>query len=168
MYPVKAKLSLCLVKHHTMKAYGGNGSIYPRILDLGTSSRWVPQLLYPWGKSPPGHWIGGYVRPTTGLDDVESRKSFTCRDPNSDLSAVQPVVSSYTDCNIQAHVCKSYPCNRPWRPIGLWDVEAPTFSLDMRLTDGANIVSLTRRLPFTPHEDSCYSFLLEAESTPGP
>jgi hypothetical protein len=22
---------------------------------------------------------------------------------------------------------KSYPCNRPWRPIGLWDVEAPTF-----------------------------------------
>jgi hypothetical protein len=20
------------------------------------------------------------------------------------------------------------PCNRPWRPIGLWDVEAPTFS----------------------------------------
>jgi hypothetical protein len=23
---------------------------------------------------------------------------------------------------------KSYPCNRPWRPVGLWDVEAPTFS----------------------------------------
>jgi hypothetical protein len=22
----------------------------------------------------------------------------------------------------------SYPCNRPWRPIGLWGVEAPTFS----------------------------------------
>jgi hypothetical protein len=22
----------------------------------------------------------------------------------------------------------SHPCNRPWRPIGLWDVEAPTFS----------------------------------------
>jgi hypothetical protein len=21
-----------------------------------------------------------------------------------------------------------YPCNRPWRPISLWDVEAPTFS----------------------------------------
>jgi hypothetical protein len=21
-----------------------------------------------------------------------------------------------------------YPCNRPWRPRGLWDVEAPTFS----------------------------------------
>jgi hypothetical protein len=23
---------------------------------------------------------------------------------------------------------KSDPCNRPWRPIGLWDVEDPTFS----------------------------------------
>jgi hypothetical protein len=22
----------------------------------------------------------------------------------------------------------SYPCNRPWRPIGMWHVEAPTFS----------------------------------------
>jgi hypothetical protein len=21
----------------------------------------------------------------------------------------------------------SYPCNKPWRPIGLWDVEVPTF-----------------------------------------
>jgi hypothetical protein len=23
---------------------------------------------------------------------------------------------------------KTYPCNRPWRPKGLWDVETPTFS----------------------------------------
>jgi hypothetical protein len=22
----------------------------------------------------------------------------------------------------------SCPCNRPWRPIRVWDVEAPTFS----------------------------------------
>jgi hypothetical protein len=38
----------------------------------------------------------------------------------------------------------------PWRSIGLWDVEAPTFSLDNRLTDGGEVVSLTRRPPFTP------------------
>jgi hypothetical protein len=49
----------------------------------------------------------------------------------------------------------------------LCDVEAPTFS-DKRLTDGGEVVSLTRRPPFTPQEDSWYSFLLEAESTPGP
>jgi hypothetical protein len=43
----------------------------------------------------------------------------------------------------------SYPCNRPWRTIGLWGVEAPTFSLDNRLTDGGEFVSLTRRSLFT-------------------
>jgi hypothetical protein len=36
-----------------------------------------------------------------------------------------------------------------------------------RLTDGSKVVSLTRPPPFTPQEDSWYSFLLEADSTPG-
>jgi hypothetical protein len=48
------------------------------------------------------------------------------------------------------------------------DVEAPTFCLDSRLTDGGKVVIPTRRPPFTPQEGSWYSFLLEAESTPGP
>jgi hypothetical protein len=63
---------------------------------------------------------------------------------------------------------KSYPRNSPWRPIGLWDVEAPTFCVDSRLTDGGKVFSLTRRPPLTPQEDTWYSFLLKAESTPGP
>jgi hypothetical protein len=36
-----------------------------------------------------------------------------------------------------------------------------------RLTVGGKVVSLTRRPPFTPQEDSWYSFQLEAESTSG-
>jgi hypothetical protein len=40
--------------------------------------------------------------------------------------------------------------NRPWRPMGLWDISAPTFSLDSQLTDGGKVVSLTRQLPLTP------------------
>jgi hypothetical protein len=40
--------------------------------------------------------------------------------------------------------------------------------LNNRLTDGGEAVSFTRRLLFTPQEDSWYSLLLEAESTPGP
>jgi hypothetical protein len=56
---------------------------------------------------------------------------------------------------------------RLWRLLGLREVEAPTFS-DIRLTDGGEVVSFMRRPPFTPHEDSWYSFLLEAESIPGP
>jgi hypothetical protein len=39
---------------------------------------------------------------------------------------------------------------------------------DNRLTDGGKVVSLTHRPPYTPQEGSWYSFLLEAESTPGP
>jgi hypothetical protein len=41
----------------------------------------------------------------------------------------------------------SYPCNRPWSPIGLWDVEAPTFSLENRLTYSGKFVSRTHRQP---------------------
>jgi hypothetical protein len=37
--------------------------------------------------------------------------------------------------------------------------------LDNQLTNGG--VIFTRRLPFTPKENSWYSFLLEADSTPG-
>jgi hypothetical protein len=50
---------------------------------------------------------------------------------------------------------------------GLERSRIPHF-LDNRLTDGGKVVSLTRRPPFTPEEVSWYSFLLEAESTPGP
>jgi hypothetical protein len=42
-------------------------------------------------------------------------------------------------------------------------------SLDNRLTDGGEFVSFTRQpAALYPQEDSWYSFLLEAESTPGP
>jgi hypothetical protein len=37
----------------------------------------------------------------------------------------------------------------PWRPLGLREVEAPTFS-DIRLTDGGKVVSLMRWPLFTP------------------
>jgi hypothetical protein len=39
--------------------------------------------------------------------------------------------------------------SRPWRPLGLREVEAPTFS-DIRLTDGDKLVSLTRWPLLTP------------------
>jgi hypothetical protein len=39
--------------------------------------------------------------------------------------------------------------------------------LDSRVTDGGKVVRLTHRPLFTPQEDPWYSFLLEAESTPG-
>jgi hypothetical protein len=40
---------------------------------------------------------------------------------------------------------------RPWRPLGLREVEAPTF-LDIWLIDGGKVVSPTRRPLFTPRK----------------
>jgi hypothetical protein len=34
---------------------------------------------------------------------------------------------------------KRYLCNRPWRPIEMWDIEASKFFLDSRLTDGGKV-----------------------------
>jgi hypothetical protein len=52
-----------------------NGYIDPYFLDLGTTWRWVvsftPRSLYPRGKSPSTHWIGGWMGPRANLDDVE-------------------------------------------------------------------------------------------------
>jgi hypothetical protein len=37
----------------------------------------TPRPLYPPGKAHFTHWIGGWVGPRTGLDDVEKRKLLT-------------------------------------------------------------------------------------------
>jgi hypothetical protein len=56
-----------------------------------------------WSTSRHGtHWIGGWVGPRIGLDNVKNRKSLTFRNSNSDSSTFQPVASRYTDCAIPA------------------------------------------------------------------
>jgi hypothetical protein len=47
------------------------------------------------------HWIGGWVGPRTGVEDVENwDNSWPYRDSNSDSSVVQPAASRYTDYTI--------------------------------------------------------------------
>jgi hypothetical protein len=46
----------------------GSGCIYPLILDF------LSDCFTPQGRAPGIHWIGGWVGPRTGLDDVEKRK----------------------------------------------------------------------------------------------
>jgi hypothetical protein len=60
-------------------------------------------------------------------------------------------------CKIQKN------CHRPWRPIGLWDVEASTFSIQSahRWRWGCQPYASAG---LHPQEASWYSFLLEAES----
>jgi hypothetical protein len=37
----------------------------------------TPRPIYSRGKAPVTHWIGGWVDPRAGLDDVKKRKFFT-------------------------------------------------------------------------------------------
>jgi hypothetical protein len=47
------------------------------------------------------HWIGGWVGPGTGLDDVRKSKiSYSYKDSNSVLLAIQPVASRSTDYGV--------------------------------------------------------------------
>jgi hypothetical protein len=53
----------------------------PHFLDPGTTRRRViiftARSLYPRGRAPGTHWIGDWVDPGIGLDDLEERKSLT-------------------------------------------------------------------------------------------
>jgi hypothetical protein len=55
-----------------------SGCIDPHFVDLGTSWRRVvsfaPRPLFSWGNTPWTHWIGGWVNPRAGLDELEKRK----------------------------------------------------------------------------------------------
>jgi hypothetical protein len=64
--------------------------------------------------------------------------------------------------------CKSIPLKDHGGSYGCETSKLPHF-LNSRLTDGGEVVSLTRcPAALYPQEDSWYSFLLEAESIPGP
>jgi hypothetical protein len=62
---------------------------------------------------------------------------------------------------------KAIPVTGREGPYGCEMLRVPHY-LDSRLTDDGKVVSITCQPPFTPQEDSWYSFLLEAELTPGP
>jgi hypothetical protein len=79
-----------------MKAYGGvDVLIHIFLTSALVGGEWSASRS---GRFTPGesNWIGGWVDPRAGLDDVEKRKFLTLRDSNSDPTAVQPVASRYS------------------------------------------------------------------------
>jgi hypothetical protein len=155
-----------------MKAYGGV-NVYIHVflttaLDTGQwSVGFMPRHLYHWGKGPRTLWIRCWVSRRADMDTVEQKNiPCFCRVSNPDHRALRPVPSLYTDWAIPNLRSKKKNLNRQWSHTVLSVVEAPT--LVNRLTDGGEVVSLMRRPPFTPYDDSWYSFLLEDESISGP
>jgi hypothetical protein len=96
------KLPLCVTnKALHRKDLWGNGGIGPRILDLGTSWRWVVSFTtrprYLRGKRLCTHWIWSCVGPRARLDDMESTKMLPL--PGLELRPLgrPSVASRYTD-----------------------------------------------------------------------
>jgi hypothetical protein len=104
---VKVRLSLCLTKHHSIKAYWWMEvylhAFLALALDGGEWSASRPSRFTPRERAPGTHWIGGWVGPRTVLDAVVKRKIPSLhRESNPRTSIVQPIASRYTDWAITA------------------------------------------------------------------
>jgi hypothetical protein len=81
--------------YYAMKAYRGvDVEIHIFLSSALAGGEWSASRLCrftPEERTPGTHWIGGWVDPRVGLDDVDNRKFLTLRDSNSDPSVVQPV-----------------------------------------------------------------------------
>jgi hypothetical protein len=82
-----------------MKVYWGSGGIFPRILDLGTTWRWVvsfrPQPLYPQGKTlwyPLDRRLSG-SQCRSGRDGEEKNSQLR---PGLEPPIIQPEAQHYT------------------------------------------------------------------------
>jgi hypothetical protein len=112
---VKVKLSLCLTKHHAMKAYWWSGGIAPRILltfalDGGEWSASRSGRFTHRKRAPDTHWIGGWVGPRAVLDAVVKRECPSPRrESNPRTPIVQRVGQCYTDWAITALLWDSWP-----------------------------------------------------------
>jgi hypothetical protein len=86
------KLSLC---HEDV---WGSGGIAPTFLTSALhGDEWSVSrpCLFTLGETAPDtHWIGGWVNPRVGLDDVEKKESCTA---GNRTRAVQPVTHRYTN-----------------------------------------------------------------------
>jgi hypothetical protein len=89
-----------------MKAYGGvDVEIHIFLTSALAAGEWSasgPCRFTSEERAPGTHWIGGWVGPGAGVDEVEKRKFLTYWDSNSYLWVVQPVASRCTNCAIPA------------------------------------------------------------------
>jgi hypothetical protein len=79
--------------------------------------------------------------------------------------------STWTSGQVKSKVKWSYPRNRLWRPVGLCDVEDPTLSSQSAHRWRQDCQHCAPAALYSPETllllYFCYSFLLEAEWTPG-
>jgi hypothetical protein len=84
---------------------GVNVYIHIFLTSTLTGGEWSASRLCsftPADRAPETHWIGGWMNPRAGLDDVEDRKFLTLLGLKLRPLGRQPVSSRYTDYAIPA------------------------------------------------------------------
>jgi hypothetical protein len=88
-------------KHYAMKAYGEVDIqihiFLTWVLAGGDSSALRPGRFTPGERIPGTHWIGGWVDPRAGLDNLEKRKFLTLPGLEPRSLSLKPIASLYTD-----------------------------------------------------------------------
>jgi hypothetical protein len=82
----------------------------------------------------------------SGLENLEYGRRDPLRWPHDTLYPQKVGINSlgrYSSLEDWGQGVFFYPRDRPWRPIGLWDVK---YCLDSRLTDGGKVVSPKRSI----------------------
>jgi hypothetical protein len=80
-----------------------------------------------------------------------------CPQSNADIKIARRITTNFSWFH-------GYFCNRPWRPVGLWDIK--NFILCRQLTNGSEVVRLMYWLCSAPQKHFIclwYSYLFEAE-----
>jgi hypothetical protein len=112
------------------------------------TSMWIRvNIVMPWNYSVFKQQLNPCV---TQCDYVMIRHNYYLNNQICVTTPHEQMLARSIGCFTIILYSKSYLCNRPWKPTGWWDVEVPTFSLDNRHIDGGEVISLTRRPPFTP------------------
>jgi hypothetical protein len=95
------------IKHYTVRTYGGDVYMHEFLISVLVGGEWSasrPGRFTPGEISPTTHWIGNWVAPRSGLDDVEKRKYLILPGLEFRPPVVQPVVNRYRDCNILINI----------------------------------------------------------------
>jgi hypothetical protein len=94
-----------------MKEYGGvDVEIHICLTSVLVGDEWSisrPGRFSPRERAPFTHWIGGWVGPRAGLDDVEKRKFLTL--PGLEQKQTQIVSFTYVKCGTKYGKCIGHP-----------------------------------------------------------
>ena len=122
-------------------------------------------FTFTWKRKSPIHIMVQVICETVDSSPHVHEIPSRCGTLNFTLSSQQKH-TGLLDCLLSTYKGKTVPLQAWSGPEGSRKLRFPDFTTTAQ--DGGKVVSLTHRPPLPPRKCFWYSFLLEAESTPGP